>query len=139
MKNNILIIDDDAEVRSLISDVLSDEGYATFPVSNEAEAFSNLKKTEFDLIFLDLWIGDDESAGLKILDKIKNQYAGIPVVIISGHGTIDVAVSAIQNGAFDFIEKPFVIDRLLLTANQALEMYRLRKENLKLRNKRVDL
>ncbi len=139
MKNNILIIDDDAEVRSLISDVLSDEGYATFPVSNETEAFSNLKKTEFDLIFLDLWIGDDESAGLKILDKIKNQYTGIPVVIISGHGTIDVAVSAIQNGAFDFIEKPFVIDRLLLTANQAIEMYRLRKENLKLRNKRVDL
>ena len=139
MKNNILIIDDDAEVRSLISDVLSDEGYATFPVSNETEAFSNLKKTEFDLIFLDLWIGDDESAGLKILDKIKNQYAGIPVVIISGHGTIDVAVSAIQNGAFDFIEKPFVIDRLLLTTQQAIEMYRLRKENLKLRNKRVDL
>ena len=139
MKNNILIIDDDAEVRSLISDVLSDEGYTTYPVSNETEAFSNLKKQEFDLIFLDLWIGEDESAGLKILDKIKMQYAEIPVVIISGHGTIDVAVSAIQNGAFDFIEKPFVIDRLLLTANQAIEINRLRKENLKLKNNRMDL
>lgn len=139
MNHNILIIDDDAEVRSLISDILSDEGYATFPVSNETEAFCNLKKTEFDLIFLDLWIGEDESAGLKILNKIKNQYPGIPIVIISGHGTIDVAVSTIQNGAFDFIEKPFVIDRLLLTTNRAIELYRLRNENMKLRNKRVDL
>ncbi len=139
MKSNILIMDDDAEVRSLISDILSDEGYATYPVSNETEAFSNLRKMEFDLIFLDLWIEEDESAGLKILDKIKNQYAGIPVIIISGHGTIDVAVSAIQNGAFDFIEKPFAIDRLLLTTNQAIEMYHLRKENLKLKSQKVDL
>ena len=139
MKNNILIIDDDAEVRSLIADVLSDEGYATFPVSNESEAFACLRKTDFDLIFLDLWIGEDESAGLKILKKIKNQYIGIPVVIISGHGTIDVAVSAIQNGALDFIEKPFVIDRLLLTTNRAIELSQLRRENTKLKNKRMDL
>jgi len=139
MKNNILIIDDDAEVRSLISDVLSDEGYATFLACNEAEASSVLKKTSMDLIFLDLWIGNDESAGLKILEKIKSRFVGIPVVIISGHGTIDVAVSAIQKGAFDFIEKPFVIDRLLLTTSRAIEIYSLRKENSKLRNKRIDL
>ena len=139
MKNNILIIDDDAEVRSLISDVLSDGGYATFLACNESEAFSILKKTSIDLIFLDLWIGDDESAGLKILEKIKTRYVGIPVVIISGHGTIDVAVSTIQKGAFDFIEKPFVIDRLLLTTSRALEIYNLRKENTKLKNKRIDL
>lgn len=139
MKNNILIIDDDAEVRSLIADVLSDEGFATFPVGNESEAFAYLRKMDFDLVFLDLWIGEDESAGLKILKKIKNQYIGIPVVIISGHGTIDVAVSAIQNGALDFIEKPFVIDRLLLTTNQAIELSQLRKENTKLKNKRMDL
>ena len=138
MKNNILIIDDDAEVRSLIADVLSDEGYATFPVGSESEAFACLRKTDFDLVFLDLWIGEDESAGLKILKKIKNQYIGIPVVIISGHGTIDVAVSAIQNGALDFIEKPFVIDRLLLTTNRAIELSQLRKENTKLKNKRMD-
>lgn len=139
MKNNILIIDDDAEVRSLIADVLSDEGYATFPVSNESEAFTHLRKMNFDLVFLDLWIGEDESAGLKILEKIKNQYVGIPVVIISGHGTIDVAVNAIQNGALDFIEKPFVIDRLLLTTNRAIELHRLRKENIRLKNQRMDL
>ena len=139
MENNILIIDDDAEVRSLIADVLSDEGYATFPVSNESEAFAHLRKMNFDLVFLDLWIGEDESAGLKILEKIKNQYVGIPVVIISGHGTIDVAVNAIQNGALDFIEKPFVIDRLLLTTNRAIELYRLRKENTRLKNQRMDL
>jgi two-component system nitrogen regulation response regulator NtrX len=139
VKNNILIIDDDVEVRSLIADVLSDEGYATFPVGSESEAFACLRKTDFDLVFLDLWIGEDESAGLKILKKIKNQYIGIPVVIISGHGTIDVAVSAIQNGALDFIEKPFVIDRLLLTTNRAIELFQLRKENTKLKNKRMDL
>lgn len=139
MKNNILIIDDDAEVRSLISDVLSDEGYETFPVCNESEAFANLKKKDFDLIFLDLWIGEDESAGLKILEKIKDRYMEIPVVIISGHGTIDVAVSAIRNGAFDFIEKPFVIDRLLITASRAIEIHKLRKENSKLKNRRMDL
>lgn len=139
MKNNILIIDDDAEVRSLVSDVLSDEGYTTFPACNEAEAFSVLKKADIDLIFLDLWIGEDESAGLKILEKIKNRYVEIPVIIISGHGTIDVAVSTIQKGAFDFIEKPFVIDRLLLTTSRAIEIHRLRKENSKLRNKRMDL
>ncbi len=136
---NILIIDDDAEVRSLVSDVLSDEGYSTYPVANGVEACNILKTTEFDLIFLDLWIGDDESAGMKILGKIKNHYPNIPVVIISGHGTIDVAVSAIQNGAFDFIEKPFVIDRLLLTTSRALELLRLRKENLHLKTKRMDL
>lgn len=138
-KVNILIIDDDSEVRSLISDVLSDEGYGAYPVANDSEAFALLKKVEFDLVFLDLWIGEDESAGLKILNKIKNQYLDIPVVIISGHGTIDVAVNAIQNGAFDFIEKPFVIDRLLLTTSRALELYHLRKENILLKNKRLDL
>lgn len=139
MKNNILVIDDDAEVRSLISDVLSDEGYETFPVCNESEAFACLRNTDFDLIFLDLWIGDDESAGLKILEKIRDKYVEVPVVIISGHGTIDVAVSAIRNGAFDFIEKPFVIDRLLITASRAIEIHKLRKENSKLKNRRMDL
>lgn len=138
MRSNILIIDDDNEVRSLISDVLSDEGYATFVAANGNEAFFHLKNTGFDLIFLDLWLDDDESAGLKIIEKIKKLNNEVPVVIISGHGTIDTAVSAIKKGAFDFIEKPFVIDRLLITADRAVEFYRLRKENSRLRINKID-
>lgn len=139
MKYNILVIDDDTEVRSLISDVLNDEGYTTFTAADEKEAFSHLKNTDFDLIFLDLWIGEDESAGLKIIEKIRKLNNEVPVVIISGHGTIDVAVKAIKKGAFDFIEKPFVIDRLLITADRAVEFYQLRKENFKLRINKIDL
>ncbi|MDR3187194.1 MAG: sigma-54 dependent transcriptional regulator [Holosporaceae bacterium] len=131
---NILIIDDEEEVRSLMSDVLADEGYATHLAANEAEAVAVLKKSALDLVFLDLWMGDDESAGIKILGKIRKTYPEIPVIIISGHGTIDVAVQVIQNGAADFIEKPFVIERLLLTTKQALELRSLQKENAALRN-----
>ncbi len=136
--DKILIIDDEAEVRSLVSDVLTDEGYKTEVAADEHEAISILKDNQPNLIFLDLWIGNDESAGIKILDKIKKLYPEIPVVIISGHGTIDVAVQAIQNGAFDFIEKPFVIDRLLLTCKRALELCKLRTENSALKCDRLD-
>ena len=138
MNENVLIIDDEAEVRSLIAGVLSDEGYHTQEASCENEAFAIAKKRVPDLIFLDLWIGDDESAGMKILEKLKKIYFEIPVVIISGHGNIDVAVKAIQLGAFDFIEKPFVIDRLLLTCKRATEMLHLKKENTTLKNNRLD-
>ncbi|MCR5224976.1 MAG: sigma-54 dependent transcriptional regulator [Alphaproteobacteria bacterium] len=136
--DKILIIDDEAEVRSLVSDVLTDEGYKTEVAADEHEAVSILKTYQPNLIFLDLWIGSDESAGIKILNKIKKLYPDIPVVIISGHGTIDVAVQAIQNGAFDFIEKPFVIDRLLLTCKRALELCQLRTENSALKYDRLD-
>lgn len=138
-KENILVVDDDVEVRSLIADVLSDEGYSVQQASNEQEAMAIVKKDEVNLIFLDLWIGEDESAGLKILAKIKKTNMEIPVVIISGHGTIDIAVRAIQEGAFDFIEKPFVIDRLLITTKRALETYKLRKENATLKNNKFDI
>lgn len=136
--SHILIIDDELEVRNLISDVLSDEGYSTATAATEQEAMSLIKNQQPDLIFLDLWIGNDESAGLKILNKIKGMHSDIPVVIISGHGTIDVAVQAIQNGAFDFIEKPFVIDRLLIICNRALELHRLKLENYALKNNKLD-
>lgn len=136
--SHILIIDDELEVRNLISDVLADEGYSTATASTEQEAMSLIKNQQPDLIFLDLWIGNDESAGLKILNKIKGMHSDIPVVIISGHGTIDVAVQAIQNGAFDFIEKPFVIDRLLIICNRALELHRLKLENYALKNNKLD-
>lgn len=125
----ILIIDDDPEVRSLISGVLSDEGYQTFTASNEQESIAAVKSCMPDLIFLDLWIGNDESGGFKILSRLKNINIDIPVVVISGHGTIDIAMKAMRKGAFDFLEKPFVIDRLLLTCSHTLEFCKLRREN----------
>jgi two-component system nitrogen regulation response regulator NtrX len=135
--NRILVIDDDAEVRSLISGVLSDEGYETFVAANEQEAISQVKKNSPQLVFLDLWIDEDESAGFKILEKIKSINAEIPIIIISGHGTIDIAMNAIRLGAFDFIEKPFVIDRLLVTCSRALELCTLRTENISLKNDKL--
>lgn len=133
----ILVIDDDAEVRSLISGVLSDEGYSTSIAANEQEAIAAVKTDMPDLVFLDLWIGDDESGGFKILDKLKNINSELPIIIISGHGTIDIAMNAMRKGAFDFIEKPFVIDRLLLTCTRALEFFKLKVENDSLRNDRL--
>ncbi|MDR0968380.1 MAG: sigma-54 dependent transcriptional regulator [Holosporaceae bacterium] len=135
----ILIVDDEAEVRSLMAGALEDEGYKTILAKDGHETAMALKNSSPDLIFLDLWIGDDESAGLKILEKIKKTRMEIPVVMISGHGTIDVAVQAIRNGAFDFVEKPFVIDRLLLTCKQALEIRRLQKENSALKLNKFDI
>ncbi|GHT97793.1 sigma-54-dependent Fis family transcriptional regulator [Alphaproteobacteria bacterium] len=136
--NNVLIVDDDPEVRKLVADVLADEGYAARVASNEHEAFAHFKKCVPDVIFLDLWIGEEESAGIKILEKLKRLNDEVPVVIISGHGTIDVAVQAIQNGAFDFIEKPFVIERLLITCQRAIETCKLKRENMYLKNSRLD-
>jgi two-component system nitrogen regulation response regulator NtrX len=136
-KSKILIIDDDSEVRSLMSGVLSDEGYVTYAAANEQEALQQLKTCSPDLVFLDLWIGEDESGGFKILEKVKNINNELPIIIISGHGTIDVAMNAIRVGAFDFIEKPFVIDRLLVTCNRALELQRLKNENTSLKNEKL--
>ncbi|MDR3151758.1 MAG: sigma-54 dependent transcriptional regulator [Holosporaceae bacterium] len=131
---NVLIVDDDSEVRKLMSDILVDEGYTVRTASCEHEALAQIKKCIPDVLFLDLWIGEDESAGMKILEKTKKISDDIPIVVISGHGTIDVAVSIMQDGAFDFIEKPFVIERLLITCRKAVEMCRLKKENSSLKN-----
>ena len=132
--SKILIIDDDSEVRALMSGVLSDEGYSVQQAANESDAISQVKKKPPNLIFLDLWMDHDESAGLKILEKIKQINPEIPIIMISGHGTIDVAMQAVQSGAFDFMEKPFVIERLLLTCDRALETVKLRNENVSLKN-----
>ncbi|MDR2766381.1 MAG: sigma-54 dependent transcriptional regulator [Holosporaceae bacterium] len=136
---NILVVDDEAEVRSLVSGVLGDEGYKTHMAATDQEAFQVIKNTPPDLVLLDLWIGDDGAAGIKILGKIRKMFHEIPVVIMSGHGTIDVAVQAIQNGAVDFIEKPFVIERLLLTVRQGLELQKLRRENSTLRDRKLNV
>ncbi|MDR1475150.1 MAG: sigma-54 dependent transcriptional regulator [Holosporales bacterium] len=134
-KQEILVVDDEQEVRALISDVLRDEGYTVKQASDGQSAVNVLNNSAPAVVLLDLWIGNNESAGMVILERIKEDYPYIPVIMISGHGTIDVAIDATRKGAHDFIEKPFVIDRLLLSVRRAVESYLLAEENFKLRKK----
>lgn len=130
MADQILIIDDDVEVSKMVAESLEDEDYKVFQSKNEAEAFDILRgNSSIATVFLDLWFGVDENAGFKILKKIKKEYPDIPVVMISGHGNVENAVLAIKKGAYDFIEKPFRLDKLLLVTKRSVELYNLKKSN----------
>ncbi len=133
MTAHILIIDDEADIRNLIAGILEDEGYKTAQAENAAKAFVQLSAQRFSMVILDIWLQNSEFDGLEILARIKKDYPEIPVVMISGHGTIETAVKAIKIGAYDFIEKPFKTDRLLLMVSRALETAALRRENAALR------
>ncbi len=135
MAKEILIIDDEADIRNLIQGILEDEGYATRQAGNAAQAFAAIEERKPSLIILDVWLQNSEFDGLAILEKVKAEHPHLPVVMISGHGTIETAVTAIRHGAYDFIEKPFKTDRLLLMIERALENSRLRLENEQLRLK----
>jgi two-component system nitrogen regulation response regulator NtrX len=130
---DILIVDDETDIRSLIQGILEDEGYATRQAENARQVFDHLQASPASLIILDVWLQNSEFDGLAILEQIKSYYPDIPVLMISGHGTIETAVKAIQHGAYDFIEKPFKTDRLLLMIERALETSRLKRENAVLR------
>ncbi|MDR1032089.1 MAG: sigma-54 dependent transcriptional regulator [Holosporales bacterium] len=134
-RQEVLVVDDEQEVRALISDVLRDEGYVVKQANDGLSAMNTLKSFLPSVVLLDLWIGTDESAGIEILQKIKEKSPHLPVIMISGHGTIDAAVEATRRGAYDFIEKPFVIDKLLLAVKRAAESCLLVEENLKLRKR----
>lgn len=135
MAKEILIIDDEADIRNLIQGILEDEGYATRQAGNATQAFAQIEERKPSLIILDVWLQNSEFDGLAILEKVKAEHPHLPVVMISGHGTIETAVTAIRHGAYDFIEKPFKTDRLLLMIERALENSRLRQENEQLRQK----
>ena len=107
--NDILIVDDEKDIRELISEILIDEGYSTRLAGNSAECLANVVSGPPSLLILDIWLKDSEMDGIDILKKVKLDYPHVPVVIISGHGNIEIAVSAIKQGAYDFIEKPFNI------------------------------
>ncbi len=132
-KSDILIVDDEADIRSLIVGILEDEGYGTGQAESAAQVYDALSKRPYSLVVLDIWLKNSEYDGLSILEKIKKDYPELPVVMISGHGTIETAVKAIKVGAYDFIEKPFKTDRLLLMIDRALEAAALRRENAVLR------
>jgi two-component system nitrogen regulation response regulator NtrX len=133
MPADILIVDDETDIRTLIQGILEDEGYKTRQAENARQVFDHLRMAPANLVILDVWLQNSEFDGLAILEQIKEAHSHIPVIMISGHGTIETAVKAIKQGAYDFIEKPFKTDRLLLMIERALETSRLRQENAVLR------
>lgn len=133
MTADILIVDDEADIRNLIDGILDDEGYKTAQAENAAQVFELIKQKKFSLVILDIWLQNSEYDGLGILERIKSTYPDVPVIMISGHGTIETAVKAIRMGAYEFIEKPFKTDRLLLMVARALEAASLKRENAYLR------
>jgi len=130
---DILIVDDERDIRELISDILKDEGYSTRLAGNSEEAMNEINAEPPALCILDIWLKDSKMDGIDILKTVKRDNPGVPVVIISGHGNIEIAVAAIKQGAYDFIEKPFNIDHLLVVIRRAMEASRLRRENMELR------
>ena len=126
---DILIVDDERDIRSLVADILRDEGYTTREAGTSDGALSELANDKPALCILDIWLKDSKMDGIDILKHIKNTTPDVPVVIISGHGNIEIAVAAIKQGAYDFIEKPFNIDQLLVVIRRAMETSRLRQEN----------
>jgi len=134
MARDILIVDDESDIRLLISGILSDEGYITREAANSDEALAQIRQRRPNLIILDIWLQNSALDGIELLDVVKQQQdLDAPVIMISGHGNIETAVNSIKHGAFDFIEKPFKSDRLLLTIGRALEAASLRRENETLR------
>ena len=123
MANDILIVDDEADIRDL-----EDEGFSTRTARDSDSALAEIATRRPHLIFLDIWLQGSKLDGLQLLEQIKKEHAEVPVVMISGHGNIETAVAAIKRGAYDFIEKPFKADRLILVATRALETSRLKRE-----------
>lgn len=133
MSNDILIVDDEDDIRSLIRGIMEDEGYHVREAANSEAALKAVTEKTPDLIILDIWLQDSDKDGLEILKAVKADNPIMPVLMISGHGTIETAVTAIKDGAYDFIEKPFKSDRLLLMVARALETAALKKENMALK------
>ena len=135
MAADILIVDDETDIRELIAGILQDEGYETRLAHNSDAALSEVAARRPSLIILDIWLMGSKLDGLDLLNVIKEQHPEVPVIIISGHGNIETAVAAIKRGAYEYIEKPFKADRLLLVVGRALETFRLKRENEALKGK----
>jgi two-component system nitrogen regulation response regulator NtrX len=134
---NILIVDDEKDIRDLIGDILKDEGYSIRLAGNSDDCMSEINDEVPSLMILDIWLKDSRMDGIDILKSVKRDNPDVPVVIISGHGNIEIAVAAIKQGAYDFIEKPFNIDQLMVVVSRAMETSRLRRENADLRRRDV--
>ncbi len=133
MALDILIVDDEKDICNLVADILEDEGYNCRIAHSGQGAMDEIKKRLPNLILQDIWLGESSFDGLKILELVKEDHPELPVVMMSGHGTIETAVTAIKKGAYDFLEKPFNSERLIILVNRALETSRLRHENATLK------
>lgn len=138
MAADILVVDDEVDIRDLVAGILSDEGHETRTAFDADSALAAINDRAPRLVFLDIWLQGSRLDGLALLDEIKKQHPELPVVMISGHGNIETAVSAIRRGAYDFIEKPFKADRLILVAERALETSKLKREVSDLRKRTAD-
>jgi two-component system, NtrC family, nitrogen regulation response regulator NtrX len=128
MTTDILIVDDEADIRELVAGILEDEGFSVRSAKDADEALTAIEARRPHLVLLDIWLEGSRLDGLALLDVMKGQHPDLPVVMISGHGNIETAVAAIKRGAYDFIEKPFNADRLVVCATRALETLRLKRE-----------
>ncbi|MCE3005966.1 MAG: sigma-54-dependent transcriptional regulator [Alphaproteobacteria bacterium] len=135
MANDILVIDDEKDITSLISDILTDEKFTTRIANNSDQALKALAERVPTAMILDIWLQGSELDGLGILEIVQKKYPHVPVVMISGHGNIETAVTAIKMGAYDYIEKPFTAERLMIIVKRALEASRLRNENVELKRR----
>ena len=133
MASDVLVVDDEADIRDLVAGILSDEGYAVRTATDSESALAAIRARKPALLILDIWMAGGGMDGLELLDMVKALDADLPVIMISGHGNIETAVSAIKRGAYEFLEKPFKSDRLVLIVERALEAAGLRRENRRLR------
>ena len=137
MAADVLVVDDEADIRDLVAGILSDEGYEVRTASDSESALAAVRARRPALLILDIWMQGGGMDGLELLDLLKALDPDLPVIMISGHGNIETAVSAIKRGAYDFLEKPFKSDRLLLVVDRALEAANLRRENRRLRTQAI--
>ena len=138
MSLDIIVIDDEIDIRDLVSDILKDEGFNPRVAGNSTQAFKLIADKVPAAIILDIWLQGSDVDGLGILEIVKKRYPLMPVIVISGHGTLDTAISAIKMGAYDYLEKPFTHDKLILVLKRACEATKLKRENLDLKSKIID-
>jgi len=139
MTSDVLIVEDEDDIRAMISGILEDEGYEVREAATSQKALELVKTRKPNLVVLDVWLKGSEMDGIELLDALKGRHSNLPVIVISGHGTVETAVSAIRKGAFDYIVKPFKAEKLIVTATRALENARLRQENEELKGKAVNV
>ncbi|MGH6886737.1 MAG: sigma-54-dependent transcriptional regulator, partial [Geminicoccales bacterium] len=138
MTADVLIVDDEPEVRDAIGAILGDEGYEVRHAADGGSALAEIEARPPGVALLDIWLEGSTLDGLEVLEQVRRSHPDVPVIVISGHGTIETAVNAIKNGAYDFLEKPFNADRLLVLIERALEAARLKRENAELKLKLGD-
>lgn len=138
MPLDVLTIDDEADIRELISDIIREEGFSARSAANSTQAFKLIADKTPTVIILDIWLQGSELDGLGVLEVVKKRYPLMPVVVISGHGTIETAVNAIKMGAYDYLEKPFTHEKLIIVLKRACESAKLKRENLDLKSKVID-